>query len=587
MSIRYDDMKEAIGLNWYLVDPNLRFQIDRAVEAADRDWVEDKLRAMGALIGGPVARNAEITDRRPAELVRWDREGDEINQVVHPASALETKRLLWKSDFLHLRWSEEVAGRGRPVPAALLMAYPYLLSQAETGMLCSIGMTTGVLRLIERYGDAETRELFCDRLRINDHDRGWDGSMYLTERAGGSDLGATETTARREDGRWRLDGSKWFCSNVDGQAIVTLARPEGSPAGIKGLALFAVPRVFPDGRPNGVHIRRIKEKLGTRAVPTGEIDLVGATGYLLTGGQEARDGRGINRMMEFVNESRLAVAAMGAGIMRRAFLEAAIRAEHRRAFGRALVDHGMVREQLLDLLVASEAAAAMLFVAGGRLPRPGQGLGEGDPLTRIMVPITKMRCTRGGVESASAALEIFGGNGYIENFPLARQLRDAQCHTLWEGTENILALDMLRACARDRAHTALFALLDGVAAGAEHPVLAETRASLVRARGRLAENLARLVSAGPEVAALRARVAANDAADAVQAALLLDEARWELDDRGSARKAVVAAWFARTRLEPHGRWHPGNERIVLDLFDAVIRYQPIDPDRAAAAVRPS
>jgi hypothetical protein len=583
MSIRYDEMKQAIGLNWYLVDPNLQLQMERQVDAADRDFVEDKLRAMGALIGGPVAENAEVTDRHPAELVRWDREGNEINQVVHHPSALETKRLLWKSDFLHLRWSDEVARRGRPAPPALLLAYSYLLSQAETGMLCSIGMTTGVLRLVERYGDAEAREMFAARLRVNDHDRGWDGSMYLTERAGGSDLGATETTARLVDGVWKLDGFKWFCSNVDGRAIVTLARPEGAPAGIKGLALFALPRVFPDGRPNGVHIRRIKEKLGTRAVPTGEIDLVDATAYLLSGGEDARDGRGINRMMEFVNESRLAIAAMGAGIMRRSFLEAAIRAAHRRAFGRPIADHPMVREQLIDLMVASEAAAAMLFALGGRAPRAGEAIGEGDRLARILVPLTKMRCTRGGVESASAALEIFGGNGYIADFPMARQLRDAQCHTLWEGTENILALDVLRAAARDQAHTALLALLDEAVEGAGSPLLAGARASVARARGRLGENFARLAAAGPEVASLRARVLANDAADAVQAALLLGEAQWELDAHASARKAVVAAWFIRTRLEPHGRWHPGNEGIVLDLFEPLTRYEPIEAGRAAAA----
>ena len=585
MSIRYDDMEQAIGLNWYMVDPNLQLQMQRHVNAADRDWVNGKLRAMGELIGGPVARNAEITDRNPAQLVRWDREGNEIDQVVHHPTALETKRLLWKNDFLHLRWSDEVAQRGRPVPAPLQLAYSYLLSQAETGMLCSVGMTTGVLRLIDRYGDDETRELFGPRLRDNDHDRGWDGSMYLTERAGGSDLGATETVARRVNGTWRLDGFKWFCSNVNGDAIVTLARPEGAPAGIKGLALFAVPRVFPDGRRNGVHIRRIKDKLGTRAVPTGEIDLVGATGYLLAGGQDAGDGRGINRMMEFVNESRLAVAAMGAGIMRRAFLEAAIRATQRRAFGRAIADHGMVREQLIDLLVASEAATAMLFCIGARVSSSGDALGEGDRLTRILVPLTKMRCTRGGVESASAALEIFGGNGYIENFPLARQLRDAQCHTLWEGTENILALDMLRATAREQAHTALLDMIRESAERAESPLLARARDAVARAGARVAEKLARLASAGPEVAALRARLLANEAADAVQGALLLDEAQWELDARGSARKAVVAAWFARARLEPDGRWHPGNEGICLELFEPLVRYESIAPDRAAAAAQ--
>jgi alkylation response protein AidB-like acyl-CoA dehydrogenase len=580
MSVRYEDMNEAIGLNWYLTDPNLRRIVDRRVEAGDRGWAEEKLRHMGELIGGTVARNAEITDKHPAELVRWDREGNETNEVVHHPSALETKRLLWKNDFLHLRWADDAQNRAAVVP--VLMGYQYLLSQAETGMLCSVGMTTGVLRLIERYGDAATRELFVPKLRSNDFDRGWDGSMYLTERAGGSDLGATETVARKVDGVWKLTGFKWFCSNVDGDAIVTLARPEGSPSGVKGLALFALPRRLPDGRANGVHIRRIKDKLGTRAVPTGEIDLQGATAYLLAGSSEAGDGRGINRMMEFVNESRLGVSAMGAGIMRRVFLEAVIRAHHRRAFGKPIVEHGMVREQLLDLLVESEAAAAMLFASAARIPASLAAIGDGDPLVRVLVPLTKMRCTRGGVRSASLALEIFGGNGYIEDWPLARQLRDAQCHTIWEGTKNILALDVMRTMARDASHKDLLAFVGSAIEGASHPLLRGPRESLERARAELAESLARVAGAAERAQRLHAGRLANQMADVAQAALLVEEASWELADRGDARKALVATWFARAHLDPRGRWHPGNEGIALDLFEPITRYEAVDPDRASA-----
>jgi acyl-CoA dehydrogenase len=582
MSIRYEEMKQAIGLNWYLCDPNLAVQMDRFVDAADRAWVEEKLGRMGELIGGPVARNAEVTDKNPARLVRWDRDGNEVNEVVHHPAALETKRLLWKNDFLHLRHSDEARSRGRPVPGALLMAYHYLLSQAETGMLCAIGMTSGVLRLVARYGDERARELFVPRMTVNDFDRGWDGSMYLTERAGGSDLGGgTEKVARQVDGEWVLDGFKWFCSNVDGAAIVTLARPEGAPAGVKGLALFAVPRRFPDGRDNGVHIRRIKDKLGTRAVPTGEIDLVGARGYLLAGGSGAADGRGLNRMMEFVNESRLAIAAMGAGIMRRSFLEAAIRAEQRRAFGKAIAEFGMVRETLLDLMVESEAAAAMLFLAASRVPTTLDAIGEGDPLARILVPLTKIRCARGGIRSASLALEVFGGNGYIEDWPLARQLRDAQCHTIWEGTENVLALDVLRSMARHQAHEAILEMIGAAVDRATDPLLSGLRDRVARARAQLTESLGRVAGAGERAARLHAGRLANEMADVAQAAILLEEASWELSERGSARKAVVCAWFVRAHLEPRGRWHTGNEGIALELFEPLTRYEEVPADRAA------
>lgn len=581
MSVHYREMKEAIGHNWYLVDPNMVAVMDRLIEPADRAWVEEKLRAMGRLIGHDVAANAEVTDKNGAQLVRWDRDGEETNEVVHHATALETKRLLWKNDFLHLAWSEDHLSRGRALPRPMRMAYDYLLSQAETGMLCSVAMTLGVLRLIEAYGDDATQALFVEGLTSNDFDTALHGSMYLTEKEGGSDLGRTETTAELIDGQWRLNGFKWFCSNVDGTAILTLARPVGAPEGIRGLALFAVARTLPDGSNNGIHVRRIKDKLGTRAVPTGEIDMVDTVGHALCRGGDALDGRGINRMMEFVNESRMGVAAMGAGIMRRSFLEAAIRAEHREAFGGPLSRHGMMREQLIDLMAESEAAAAMLFEAANRMPVDGSAIGDDDSVARILVPLTKMRCTRGGIESASLALEVFGGNGYIEDWPMARQYRDAQCHTIWEGPENVLALDVLRAMRRFEAHTSLLAFIGECVDGAAHPLLERTAATVRRAYQQLKEDLGRLASVDKDTAQLRARRLANSMARVTQLSIVLAEAQWQLTEKNDAHKAIVAAWLTRKHLEPRGSWHEGNEAICRELFESLTRYESISPETAA------
>jgi hypothetical protein len=314
-------------------------------------------------------------------------------------------------------------------------------------------------------------------------------------------------------------------------------------------------------------------------VPTGEIDLVEATGYLLAGAADAKDGRGINRMMEFVNQSRLGVAAMGAGIMRRVFLEAAIRAHQRRAFGKRLIEFGMVRETLLDLLVESEAASSMLFRVTSRLTG-NEAIGEGDRLPRILVPLTKQRCTRGGIESASAALEVFGGNGYIEDWPMARQLRDAQCHTIWEGTENILSLDVLRTMHKDDSLPALLQLVRECSDGASHPLLASLRQSLGAYQARIADRLSALAGGPPELALLHARKLSHELCDLTQSALLLDDAQFELSQQGSARKALVAAWFIRRHIEPGGNWHAGNEGIALSLAEPLLSYEVIDEARA-------
>lgn len=579
----YEEMDEAIGHNWYTLDPNLKFQMDRYIAPEDREWVETKMTEMGELIGTVVAANAEITDKNPPQLVRWDKRGEEINEVVHHPTTLDTKRRLWKAAFLGLPWSDEVKARGRAVPESLMSAFLYLLNQAETGMACSVGMTNGVLRLVERYGDEATKKHFVPKLTALDFDEAYDGSMFMTERAGGSDVGAIETTARFDGKVWRLNGLKWFSSNVDGKAIAALARPEGAPNGVKGLALYVIPKLLEDGTPNGIHIRRIKDKLGTRAVPTGEVDLVDAVGYLLAGpDQNALDGRGINRMMEMVTESRVGVANMGAGIMRRTFLDAAIYATQREAFGKKLEDHPMVREEILRMMVESEAGAAMLFKSTALMTEAREAGGKESPLLRILVPLTKIRCTRRAIEGASAALEVFGANGYIENWPTARQFRDAQCHTIWEGPENIVALDVLRCMAKEQAHEGALAFVEEALGRAGNKLLREPREAVQSSLGDLRTTLGWMAQADPDMIKLRARRFANLFADALQGALLLDEAAWELEERGLARKAIVATLFARDRLVPDVvRAITRDDRIVLDLYRALTRYADIRPAEAA------
>ena len=581
MNINYAELHEATGQNWFELDPSLAWTVERLVSTEELAFCEDQLRRIGDLIGGRIARNAEAIDKNSAQLVRWNREGDEINHVSHPAETLDTKRALWSSYAIHPHLDPRTESQDGVHPI-LPVAYYYLLAQADTGMVCSVGMTAGVRNLIERYGDPATQDIFIPMLETPDFDAGWDGSMYLTERTGGSDLGTTTTIATQSENGWRLNGFKWFCSNVDGDAIVTLARPEGAPAGIKGLGLFAVPRWLDDGTPNGVHIRRIKEKLGTRSVPTGEIDLVNAVAYPLAADGHATDGRGINRMMEFVNVSRMIVAAMGAGIARRVFLESMIRASQRKAFGKPLTAHPMVRSQLISLMVASEASAALLFESANRVPRDRmQPLGHGDPVARILVPLTKLRGTRTGQESASAALELFGGNGVIEDWPMARQYRDAQVHPIWEGTENVLSLDVLRTMATESAHVHLLEFLSEILTEASHELLSESRARTESGIIRVQDNLARLAQAGPEAANHYARTLANDLADLCECALLLREAQWELDSAGTAHKALVAAWLTRAHFEPDHRWNTQNQAIVTDLFEDLVGYAPITPEAAA------
>ncbi|MEX2245431.1 MAG: acyl-CoA dehydrogenase family protein [Dehalococcoidia bacterium] len=579
--IDYGRFESAIGLNWYDVDPNLQQLVERLAAPEDRDFVERHLRNMGGVMGERIAARAEIVDKNPPRLEKYDRWGEEVNEVVHHPAAIETKRDLWENGFIGLRWTDEVRKMGSgKLPPVLSTGFSYFLSQAETGMLCAIGMTSSAAGIIDRHAPKEVRERFLPHLTTMDYAQAWDGAMFMTEIKGGSDLASSECSATRTFDGWRVTGSKWFCSNVDAEAILTLARPEGAAPGLRGLALYLVPKRRADGRRNGIHIRRLKDKLGTKAVPTGEVDFEDAEAYLM--GAEpgdndsdagARDGRGLNRMMEMVQGSRFGVAIMGLGIMRRSFLDAAIYAFHRQAFGNVIADYPLVRETLVDMATEVEAGCALAFEAAEAGASTDT---EARRLSRILVPLAKFRCARRGVELASQAVEMLGGNGYIENWPTARQLRDAQCHPIWEGTENIICLDVLRSMRKEQAEEALFARVERAVGGVEHPSVAETASAVGRSLDELKDAVAWLERAPEEMRLLRARRLTGFMADVAQAALLVEEADWELAHKGSSRKSIVARHFAEMRLvDAPLRGITSDDRTALDYFEPIVRYQPV------------
>ena len=587
--IDYTSFDGAVGLNWYDVDPDLKRRVQMDVPAEDLEWAEATLGDLGELVGGRVARNADIIDSHPPELVRYDRWAGEVNTIVHHPATLDSKRALWKVGYPS-GFAAAEAERGRPIPAVVLGGASYLLSQADTGLVCSLGMTTGVAGLVDAYAPDDMRQRLLAGLRADDLDTGTDGSMFLTERDGGSDLGdAVHCTARDiGDGRVLIDGEKWFCSNIDGAAIVMLARPEGAPDGAASLGLYLVPRELEDGSRNSISLRRLKPKLGTRSVPTGEVEFHGALGYALRPrgrlganteeqagdlrDNHGSDAGGLRRMMEMVNGSRFGVAMMGLGIARRSFLEAAIWAHHRRAKGRLLVDLPLAREQLVDLLVELEAAFTVGFECAS-----ASHFVDGQRLRRILVPAAKVRLCRLGVEAASFAVELHGGNGYCEDWGLTRQLRDAQCHPIWEGTDNICCLDVLRAIRQLDAHEAVLARIDAAveaAKGASWQATDETRRAVIAARESLVRRIDAIGDVEPEQAEASASRLTQLLTETVACALLLEQG---VDE---PRKALVGLRFARRRLIDGGGW---GDRIASVAGRELLAYEPIDQAMATKA----
>lgn len=577
--------EQAMGLDWYELDPNLRLLLDRLLpEPEDREFAERHVSLYGDLVGRTLSWRAEETDKNGPELRRYDRWGQEVDEVVHHPSWLANKADLVRNGFVSL-----ADPSGRPVPAVTTASLSYLVSQAETAIYCGLGMTGGAADIVERYGPPDVRERILARLTSTDPDVAWEGGMFLTERQGGSDVGANTTTAVQDGDEWILRGDKHFCSNVDADVFIVLARPTGAPPGSRGLATFIVPRHLPDGSPNGFSIKRLKPKLGTVGVPTAEVTLDGARAWLAGKPAEgnvptdaARDGRGINRMMEMVNGSRFGVALMGLGIHRRSFLEAAIYAARREQWGQRIDRYPLVRETLVDMLVELEAGMALTFECAAA-SRAAADAEEGRLLRRILIPLAKMRTTRVAIWASSNGLEVMGGNGYMEDWPMARQFRDSQCHTIWEGTENILCIDVRRAMRAERAHEALFSRVQrSLDAASSHRCLSATGEAVAAALEDARKAAAYMESAPEDLALLNLRRFADLLADVSEGALLLDEASWSLARHGDARKAVVARLFARRRLVSAPlRGIADEDRTVIDLFDPLVRYGPVDEADAA------
>ncbi|ORB70602.1 acyl-CoA dehydrogenase family protein [Mycobacterium shinjukuense] len=563
-----DNFRGAVGLNWYITDPTVRFIMAYYLRPDELAVVEPHLARIGELMGGPVARWADETDRNPPRLERYDRWGHDISQVVMPASFTRSKRAALHAQR-ELRQHAPAAGVRSSLP---LFAANYLLNQADIGMGCALGTGGDMVEsLVARYAPADVRDHVLAKFESGE----WDGetAQLLTERTGGSDLGALETTATRRGDAWLLNGLKWFVSNCAGEAFVVLAKPEGAPDTTRGVATFLVLRTRRDGSRNGVRIRRLKDKLGTRSVASGEVEFVDAEAFLLSGEPSAdagpADGKGLGRMMELTNAARLGIALFALGNARRALVESLCYARQRHAFGGALIDKPLMRRKLAELIVDVEAAQALVFDGTGATNhRQPRGLRQ-----RIAVPVTKLKVCRLGITAASDAIEIHGGNGYIETWPVARLLRDAQVNTIWEGPDNILCLDVRRGIEQAHAHETLLARLrDAVSVSDDTGDGGATTRLVARRVEDLDAAITAWAKLDPEVAEARLFPLARFMGDVYAGALLIEQAAWERETRGADRKALVARLYARRYLADRGplRGIDDESEEALERFDELV-----------------
>jgi acyl-CoA dehydrogenase len=552
---------DCTGQNFYAVDRGLRDLLPLYLSSGDFAHLEPHFDRLGALAGNRLDELARLADKHPPELHPRDRFGRDEDWIDYHGAYREMENIAF-GDFQFHAMSHRAGtlGMDRPLPAVAKYALQYLFVQAEFGLMCPISVTDTSIHLIRKFADKALQDYLLPKMLSGDVATLWKGTQFMTERVGGSDVGAIETVARHGDGEWRLTGDKWFCSHADADVALLLARPEGAASGTRGLALFALPRRLRDGRRNAYRIVRLKDKLGTRSMASGEIRLEGAVAYLV-GDVRA----GLKQMMEQVNLSRLSHGVRASAMMRRCLNEATVCANSRVAFGKTIIEYPLLRRQLMKIMLPVEQSLSMFLFAARAMDRANGGDKEAGSLLRILTPLLKFRACRDNIPVATGAMEVRGGNGYIEEWVNPRLVRDAHIGVLWEGTSNINALDIItRAVGKSGAHRALAAALGRL--------LDEAAAIPAQFRDRLRTTLARALDFAERVAAEPALEAdARRAASAlyhVTSAVLM---AWEASRPNvDARRALLARLILEHRLgaedplEPiTGDWEHEAAEILL------------------------
>lgn len=424
-------------------------------------WACDHLEEVGALVGSSIFQQwAEDAERHPPELVAYDRIGQRIDEVHYHPAYHEVLGLAVKHGAHALAWREPRQG-ANVARAAIFM----LFSQVEPGHGCPISMTHSALPVLRRQPSLAT--VWTPRLTALTYDPNLSPDkasalcgMALTEKQGGSDLRTTTTTAHPVNCSgsgepYRLTGEKWFCSAPMSDIFLTLAQTD------EGLSCFMLPRLLPDGRRNAVHFHRLKDKLGNRSNASSEVAFDDAWAWMV-----GEPGRGISLIMEMVARDRLDCVLGTTAGMRQAVVEATWYADHRVAFGQRLVDQSLMANVLADLCLETEAATASALRLAHAFDDDAD---EQEQLfRRLATPVLKYWVCKRGPNHAFEAMECLGGNGYIETFPLARRYREQPLLSIWEGSGNVVCLDVLRSLRVPGTVEAFFAEIRTAAGANRH-----------------------------------------------------------------------------------------------------------------------
>jgi alkylation response protein AidB-like acyl-CoA dehydrogenase len=527
-------VQEAPELGNRLVnDPALLGTLERLLSKEAWAQVKDDLMRFADRVGSEFAAMQMQAEAHPPCHIPFDAWGRRVDRIDLSPAWLQLVREGLENGLVAVPY-ERPGPDGRVLQAALVQLFQPACAMAT----CPMAMTDGAAQVLLAH-DPELAAAYVPRLTCRAET--WTSGQWMTETPGGSDVGRTEVVARPAgDGRWTLHGTKWFTSATTADIALALARSDGPAGEAAELSLFLVELRRPDGSWNALEIRRLKDKMGTRALPTAELELRGTLAVPVGG-----TGRGVAKVATMLNVTRLWASYGGVGPAGHLLTLARDYAARREAFGQPLSHLPMHTAWLAEVAAVYEATVALSFQAAWFVGAAEAG--QGDPLlARIITPLAKMACTRQALSACSELVEAFGGAGYLEDTGIPVIFRDAHVHVIWEGTGSVLAHDVLRALRTTQARDALHEDLDHRLARADHPGLAATIAQAANA----AAHLRRLTAQADDETA---RSMAWSLARTYQAVLLCEAAS---RDPGNRRLATAARVFSRQPLIVHDEAEP-------------------------------
>jgi alkylation response protein AidB-like acyl-CoA dehydrogenase len=528
----------------YSSDRVLRGYLARVLPREVLQAIEPQLIRVGELASGPLYRELMADPNAEPRLTQWDAWGNRVDSIELTSLWRTMARVTAEEGLVATAYERAHGASSRIHQFALV----YLLNATSGVYSCPLAMTDGAAKTLTTADNAALVARALPRLLSRDPRTAWTSGQWMTERTGGSDVGLSETIARPDPdapGTYRLYGTKWFTSATTSQMALTLARPEGNPPGGAGLALFYLELRDANGRMNGVAINRLKDKLGTRMVPTAELTLEGARATLVAG-----TTNGIKNITPMLAITRTWNAVCAAGGMRQALALARDYAQQRVAFGAKLAHKPLHADTLAGMQAEFEGAFHLTFRAVELLGREEarEITDEETQLLRLLTPLAKLTTGKQAVAVASEALEAFGGAGYVEDTGLPRMLRDAQVLPIWEGTTNVLALDVMRAISQVGSIQSIAKEVSARVEGCDERLAAgghAARRAVAHAEGWLAG--ARI--AGMDAVEAGARRFALTLGRALELAYLVHHASWAIRASGDLRPLAAARRLARNGID--------------------------------------